>query len=178
MFANDKTTLHCERGNLHGILTRRQHRYRTNDHSVEEALCYCSGNEMHSFRSDCSLDPSDEVRKCWHCNAVRCTVADLDIANATFDFHATRLTDELDIVSEREAADHRVNSFIFRVEARARYGQNSFVFFPGAVVSISLSYPSLSSVGTLSVSGGSRVMLFVPELFMSFPKIGRYLHRD
>ena len=66
-------------------------------------------------------------------------VADLDIANATFDFHATRLTDELDIVSEREAADHRVNSFIFRVEARARYGQNSFVFFPGAVVSISLS---------------------------------------
>ena len=106
-------------------------------------------------------------------------VADLDIANATFDFHATRLTDELDIVSEREAADHRVNSFIFRVEARARYGQNSFgFFFRGSCVYLSLSYPSLSSVGTLSVGGGSRVMLFVPELFMSFPKIGRYLHRD
>ena len=41
--------------------------------------------------------------------------------------------------------------------------------------------PSRQSARTLSGGErgqrGSRVMLFVPELFMSFPKIGRYLHR-
>ena len=57
-------------------------------------------------------------------------------------------------------------------------GQNEFFFSSrGSCVYLS-PLPHLvsrqSAVGTLS----SRVMLFVPELFMSFPKIGRYLHRD
>ena len=43
-------------------------------------------------------------------------------------------------------------------------------------------FPSRQSARTLSGGErgqrGSRVMLFVPELFMSFPKIGRYLHHS
>ena len=99
-------------------------------------------------------------------------VADLDIANATFDFHATRLTDELDIVSERGGRSSS-QFFHFRVEARARYGQNSFgFFFRGSCVylSLSLTPPSRQSARLASAAAAVLCCSFRSYLCL-FPRL-------
>ena len=121
------------------------------------------------------------------CSA-ECSSSTYDIAKATFDFHASLVTDDGRYRERRKVQLAKVDAETEEKRGKKRRSPSvnsqsewrpERVFFSSRGSCVYLSpLPHLvsrqSAVGTLS----SRVMLFVPELFMSFPKIGRYLHRD